>query len=68
MLKNPDTATGLNNLALLYQDQGQYKLAKPLFQRALSILEQALGPEHPNTQMGRRNYEGLLREMGRGEG
>ncbi len=33
--------------------------------RALQILEQSLGPLHPNTQQGRKNYAILLRAMGR---
>ena len=37
-------ATSLNNLAELYHDQGQYAEAEPLFERALAIREQALGP------------------------
>ena len=41
-------ATVLNNLALLYQDQGKYAEAEPLYQRALPIREKALGPEHPD--------------------
>jgi tetratricopeptide (TPR) repeat protein len=36
-------------LATLYQDQGRYTEAEPLFQRALTISEQTLGPEHPET-------------------
>ena len=40
-------AITLNNLALLYQAQGQYAQAEPLYQRALALWEKALGPEHP---------------------
>jgi tetratricopeptide (TPR) repeat protein len=39
-------AIGLNNLANLYSAQGNYKQAEPLYERALSILEQAFGPNH----------------------
>ena len=45
---HPDVATSLNNLAVLYLDQGQYAQAEPLYQRSLAIWEKALGPEHPN--------------------
>ena len=31
---HPDVATSLNNLALLYYNQGQYAKAEPLYQRA----------------------------------
>jgi CHAT domain-containing protein len=33
---------------LLYDDQGKYAEAEPLYQRALSIREKALGPDHPD--------------------
>ena len=41
---HPDVALGLNNLASLYQDQGKYSKAEPLFIRSLAIYEKALGP------------------------
>jgi hypothetical protein len=47
--EHPDTALGLNNLALLLRDQGELAQAKPLFERALAICEKVLGPEHPAT-------------------
>jgi Tfp pilus assembly protein PilF len=34
----------LNYLALLYQQQGKHAEAEPLYQRALIIRKQALGP------------------------
>jgi tetratricopeptide (TPR) repeat protein len=43
-----DTASSLNNLAWLYQQQGKYAEAQPLYQRALAIREQQLGPDHPD--------------------
>ena len=48
-LDPPETATGLNNLARLYQAMGVYDQALPLYQRALKIRERVLGPEHPDT-------------------
>ena len=62
-----ETAKSLNNLALLYWDQGKYKEAEQLYQRALTIYEKALGPQHPYTQQIRQNYATLLRAMGRNE-
>jgi len=38
----------LKNLAQLYQAQRGFAEAEPLFQRALSIDEKTLGPEHPD--------------------
>jgi CHAT domain-containing protein len=45
--EHPDVASSLNNLAYLYQAQGNYSQAEPLYQRALAILEKVLGNEHP---------------------
>src|SRR3954465_11774297 len=42
----PTIATSLNDLALLYQAQGQYAQAEPLYKSLLSIFEKALGPDH----------------------
>ena len=39
--EHPDTATSLNNLALLLEQQGRYVEAEPLFRRALAISEKA---------------------------
>jgi len=41
-------AAYLNNLALIQDSTGAYKDAKALFERALAITEQALGPDHPD--------------------
>ena len=40
------------------------RAARPLFERALAIYEQALGPDHPNTNRGRRNLARLLLATG----
>ena len=64
--EHPDVATGLNNLALLYDDQGKYAEAEPLYKRALAIWEKALGPEHPKVATSLENYAALLRKTGRG--
>ncbi|HEY1939568.1 MAG TPA: tetratricopeptide repeat protein [Candidatus Angelobacter sp.] len=53
--EHPDTATCLNNLAVLYHEQGKYYEAEPLFRRALAIWEEARGPDHPNTVQVRNN-------------
>jgi tetratricopeptide (TPR) repeat protein len=47
--EHPQTADGLNNLAVLLYDQGGFTAARPLLERALAIREKALGPEHPET-------------------
>ncbi len=60
-------ATGLNNLAVLYEDQGKYAEAEPVHKRVLAIREKALGPEHPQVATSLKNYAALLRKIGRGE-
>ncbi len=58
-------ATSLKNLALLYQTQGKYAKAEPLYQRAPAIREKALGPEHPDVAQSLENYAALLRQTAR---
>ena len=54
-------ARSLNNLASLYQAQGDYARAEPLYRRSLAIWEKALGPEHPDVATIRENLETLYR-------
>ncbi|WP_086936162.1 tetratricopeptide repeat protein [Chamaesiphon minutus] len=56
-----DLAISLNNLAELYRSTGRYAAAEPLYVRALEILEQSLGINHPNTQTIRENLQ-ILRQ------
>ena len=62
--EHPDTATALNNLALLYHGTGAYARAEPLYQRALVIREKAQGPEHPGTANSLNNLAELYRATG----
>jgi tetratricopeptide (TPR) repeat protein len=61
--EHPDTATSLNNLALLLQHQGDLAGVRPLFERALVIWEKALGPEHPDTLTALNNLGCLLMDQ-----
>ena len=61
--EHPDVATSLNNLAGLYQEQGQFEKAEPLYQKSLEILEKALGLNHPNVATALINYAELLRKL-----
>jgi tetratricopeptide (TPR) repeat protein len=61
---HPDVATSYNNLASLYESQGRYGEAEPLFKKALAICEQQLGLDHPTTITVKENYESFLREEG----
>ena len=44
----PMSHSSLNNLAELYDAQGRYADAEPLYKRSLAIREKALGPDHPD--------------------
>ena len=57
-------ATSLNNLAALYQVQGKYAEAEPLYKRALAIWEKALGPEHPYVATSLNTLAALYRDQG----
>ncbi|MFN6236687.1 tetratricopeptide repeat protein [Microcystis sp.] len=46
---HPSVATFLNNLAYLYNSQGRYTEAEPLYLEAINIATQALGENHPHT-------------------
>ena len=45
-------------------DRGRYPEALPLYQRALAIREQELGPTHPNTASSLNNLAGLYESQG----
>jgi tetratricopeptide (TPR) repeat protein len=62
--EHPDTATSLNNLALLFKSQGDHDGARPLYERALAISEKVLGAEHPDTAITLNNLALLLQSQG----
>jgi tetratricopeptide (TPR) repeat protein len=55
----------LNNLAALYQTQGQYAQAEPLYKRSLAIREKAHGPDHPDVATSLENMAELYGKTGR---
>jgi tetratricopeptide (TPR) repeat protein len=59
--ENPHVARDLNNLAWLLHDTNRLEEAEPLMRRAVEIY--GLGPEHPSTQVARRNLEILLAKI-----
>lgn len=59
-----DIATGLNNLAALYQQLGALDKALPLYERAFHIFEKTLGPNHPKTATSISNLALLHKAMG----
>ena len=64
---HPNTASGLNNLAGLYQAQGKYGEAEPLYQRVLVIREQELGANHPDTATSLNDLALLYQAQGKYE-
>src|SRR5439155_19577108 len=58
------TAASLNNLALLKQDQGELADAKPLYERALMIRRDWLGPDDRETAASLNNLALLLQALG----
>jgi len=48
--EHPNTATSLSNLGWLLAATGRVTEAERCVRRALSVLESALGPEHPNAR------------------
>ena len=59
-----DAATLANNVAYYLNQIGDYAAARPLYERALAIREQSLGPSHPDTAQSLNNLAGLLESVG----
>ena len=55
----------LNNLALLYKNQGRLSEAEPLYLRSLASVETTLGPEHLDVATSLNNLAGLYFVQGR---
>jgi tetratricopeptide (TPR) repeat protein len=53
----------LARIAILYENQGRYSEAEPLYVRSLQIAESTLGANHPNTQTIRKNLEILRQQL-----
>jgi len=60
--EHPNVALSMNNLAALYDAQGRYAEAEPLFKQALTMCEKMLGVNHPNTHTVRQNFEIFQKE------
>ncbi len=60
-----NVATGLNNLAQLYQDTNRLEEAEPLMKRALAIDETSFGPDHPEVASDLNNLAGLYQATNR---
>ncbi|MGI2909795.1 tetratricopeptide repeat protein, partial [Tolypothrix sp. VBCCA 56010] len=49
----------------LYQSQGRYSEAEPLYQKALQLTQRLLGEEHPDVAMSYNNLALLYESQGR---
>jgi hypothetical protein len=47
----------------LYDSQGEYEQAKPLFERALKMVNKFFKPDHPKVRLYSKNYAILLEKM-----
>jgi hypothetical protein len=66
-LEFAEAARLLNRAGFYLGQRARYTEAEPLLQRALGILEKALGPDHPHTRMCRDNLDELRRRMRGGQ-
>ncbi|MGB5960661.1 MAG: tetratricopeptide repeat protein, partial [Coleofasciculaceae cyanobacterium] len=60
-----DLATSLNNLAYLYNAQGRYTEAEPLYLQALELRQRLLGDNHPLVAQSLNNLAYLYNAQGR---
>jgi tetratricopeptide (TPR) repeat protein len=60
-----DVASSLNNLAVLYKDQGRNDEAEPLYLADLKMSKKLLGEEHPEVATSLGNLAELYRDQGR---
>ena len=58
-------ATSLDNLGSLYDSQGKYGDAEPLYRRSLAIREKALGADHPDAAQSLNNLAALYKAQGK---
>ena len=62
---SPDLAYSLDRLARIYEKQGRYREALPLYRQALKIREQQLGSDHPDVATSLNNLAALYQAQGR---
>src|SRR5437879_11900022 len=61
----PEVATSLHNLAVVYHDERKYAEAEPLYKRALGIWEKAGGMENPEAAATLNSLGELYRTQGK---
>jgi tetratricopeptide (TPR) repeat protein len=63
-LRNDSYQSSLNNLAVLYESQGEYAKALPLYEECLKKRRSVLGVNHPDTLSSLNNLAGLYERQG----
>ena len=61
---DPEVATTLNNLAVLYRQKGDYAKAEPLLLRDLAITEKRVGPDDTSVAPTLNNLASIYRSQG----
>lgn len=59
-----DCATSLNNLARLHETLGDFRGARPLYERAVATIDRAVGTEHPEAATMRNNLAVIDQRLG----
>ncbi|KAL9004307.1 MAG: hypothetical protein Q9188_002871 [Gyalolechia gomerana] len=62
---HPSTLDTVNNLGILYADQGKHAEGEKMYQRALDGKEKAWGPDHPSTLDPVNNLGDLYADQGK---
>ncbi len=62
--EHPDTLISLNNLALLFDNKGEFDRALPLYEECLAKRKRVLGDEHHDTHDSLDNLAGLFKSKG----
>ena len=62
--ESPLLGVALNDAAIIYQDNGEYKIAIEYFEKALAIFEIVLETEHPLTATTYNNIAGIYDDKG----
>jgi CHAT domain-containing protein/tetratricopeptide (TPR) repeat protein len=65
--EQPNTATALGQLGVIYTALGKYADAEPLLKRSLVIREKSLGPDHSGVAESLHDLAGLYEQMGKYE-
>ncbi|KAL9024719.1 MAG: hypothetical protein Q9196_006309, partial [Gyalolechia fulgens] len=65
--KHPTTLVGMNNLALVLENQGKYEEAEGIYRQTLAVREPVLGQKHPDTLVSMNNLASVLGSQGKYE-